>query len=154
MHTLDLIYRDVFDFNTLISYDLETASRLRFPNYIAEGVSNLLLGPHLLDYDLYHLNQYIDASKDRDIPEHILSFLYDNVLLRVGERVIETPQYFFMRISMNHMDMDRTISDYKFYAQTLDFSDCRPDFIFNNLSREVKELNTHVVFDYRTPLSL
>lgn len=149
MHILSRIYNDVFYFDTLMSYDIQMVHTLRFPHYVSEGVSNFLLDPTIFDTDIYALAQHIDSTHDARIPESLLIYMYENVLLRVGERVIETPQYFFMRICMDSdAKLDKILSDYRTYSFNLDFSKCSPNFVLSNLSDYIKQLNSSTDFDY------
>lgn len=150
MYILDKIYNEVFDFNVMFHHTMVDVCKLRFPQYVTTAVSNNLLMPEYLDCDLYTLADHIDAELDHSFPTNTLQELYDNVLLRVNEVVIETPQYFLMRLAM-YKNMNRTdaiLSAYKYYANTLDLDELGPDFVFYGLTKELRDLNKDNNFDY------
>lgn len=150
MKLLDKIYNEVFDFNILQTHPILTVCRYRFPNYVTYGVSNFIIHQDMLDNDLYLLAEHIDSNLDDTIPENVLEFMYENMLLRANDMVFETPQYFFMRLAMHKYQghTDSILSAYKYYANTLDLSELGKDFVFYGLRDEIRQINRDNDFDY------
>ncbi|HRE80151.1 MAG TPA: ribonucleoside-diphosphate reductase subunit alpha [Opitutaceae bacterium] len=75
-----------------------------FKKYLEHGVSIKRLNPRLLDYDLSRLAMALDPSADLEFDFLGIQTLYDRYLIidktRKPARRIETPQFFWMRVSM------------------------------------------------------
>lgn len=80
--------------------ELEAAYRVQFVNYIGDGQYLELLCPEMLDFDLEMLARALRLERDGLFSVTGLRALYDDYLLRDGDRRIETPQFFWMRVAM------------------------------------------------------
>ncbi len=73
---------------------------LNFSLAINEAEYLRFVVPEFLDYDLEALARHLRPERDKLLPLSGLQKLCDDFLLREGERFIETPQFFWMRIAM------------------------------------------------------
>ncbi|MFI0347310.1 MAG: ribonucleoside-diphosphate reductase subunit alpha [Chthoniobacterales bacterium] len=96
---LESIYREVIPGFKHYNH-LAIAHAFHFPKYLEEGVSHGRLSPHLLDFDLEALASAMKPERDLQFNYMGLQTIYDRYLLHIGGRRIETPQYFWMRVSM------------------------------------------------------
>ncbi len=89
----------------------------RFKAAIAESASLGLLDPELLTFDLDRLGAAIDPARDRKFLYIGLQTLYDRYLQHSGDRRLETPQYFWMRVAMGlaRQEKDREARAIEFY---------------------------------------
>ena len=75
-----------------------------FKKYLEHGISIKRLNPRLLEYDLAKLGGALDPSSDLEFDFLGVQTLYDRYLIidKVSKptRRIETPQFFWMRVSM------------------------------------------------------
>lgn len=93
------IYDEVFEkecFPAQIA-DLHVSN---FQHYIRKGVMAKRLSPELFGFDLVKLAEHLDASRDKLFTYIGVQTLYDRYLIHVNGQRIETPQYFWMRVSM------------------------------------------------------
>ncbi|MCX6955940.1 MAG: ribonucleoside-diphosphate reductase subunit alpha [Verrucomicrobia bacterium] len=86
---------------------LKTAHQRAFKKYLEHGVAIKRLNPRLLDYDLAKLAAVLDPSSDLEFDFLGIQTMYDRYLIidkssKVTKR-IETPQFFWMRVSMGLM---------------------------------------------------
>jgi len=104
---LSYIYEEVLDWQ--IARDgiegLKEAHRVAFKSYLRHGVAIERLSPKLLSYDLDKLADTLDPSADLDFDYLGIQTLYDRYLIvdktrQKTPRRIETPQFFWMRVSM------------------------------------------------------
>ncbi len=83
---------------------LKAAHQRAFKKYLEHGVAIKRLNPRLLDYDLTRLAGVLDPSSDLEFDFLGIQTLYDRYLIidktRSPARRIETPQFFWMRVSM------------------------------------------------------
>ena len=106
---LTYLYEEVLGWD--ISRDgiaaLKTAHQRAFRKYLEHGVAIRRLNPRLLDYDLSRLSAALDPSSDLEFDFLGIQTLYDRYLIidktRKPARRIETPQFFWMRVSMGLM---------------------------------------------------
>lgn len=112
---LSYIYEEVLDWN--ISTDgvekLKEAHKSGFKSYLKHGVAIKRLNPELLKkYDLEKLADAFDPTADLDFDYLGIQTLYDRYLIvdKTGEkhRRIETPQFFWMRVSMGLFKNEET----------------------------------------------
>jgi ribonucleoside-diphosphate reductase alpha chain len=86
---------------------LKAAHQRGFRKYLEHGVAIKRLNPRLLDYDLARLAAILDPSSDLEFDFLGIQTLYDRYLIidktRKPSRRIETPQYFWLRVSMGLM---------------------------------------------------
>ena len=80
--------------------DLAKAHRAHFRDYLQKGVAADRLTPELLKYDLDKISDALDMERDRQFAYMGLQTIYDRYLIHLEGTRIETPQYFFMRVSM------------------------------------------------------
>lgn len=96
---LESIYREVMP--GIKQYDdLIATHSMHFPKYLQHGVSEGRISPQLLEFDLLRLAQAMKPERDLQFNYMGLQTIYDRYLIHVGGRRIETPQYFWMRVSM------------------------------------------------------
>ena len=83
---------------------LKDAHQRAFKKYLEHGVSIKRLNPKLLDFDLVKLAAVLDPSSDLDFDFLGIQTMYDRYLIidktNKKSRRIETPQFFWMRVSM------------------------------------------------------
>jgi len=96
---LDVLYRE-----TLPGYehyhDLTVAHASRFKAYLEEGVAAGRLSPDLLGYDLDKIAAALKPERDLQFNYMGLQTIYDRYLIHIGGRRIESPQFFWMRVSL------------------------------------------------------
>ena len=96
---LDTLYRE-----TLPGYehyhDLSVAHASRFKAYLEEGVAVKRLSPNLLGYDLEKIAAALKPDRDLQFNYMGLQTIYDRYLIHIGGRRIESPQFFWMRVSL------------------------------------------------------
>ncbi|MDQ5890523.1 MAG: ribonucleoside-diphosphate reductase alpha chain [Candidatus Dependentiae bacterium] len=94
------LYKEVLGFST----NGETRGVLSmqgFPSFLAQGIEHGLLAPDLIkSFDVERLAAYIDSERDELFEFMGLYTIYEKYMLKVNERRIEVPQYFWMRIAM------------------------------------------------------
>jgi ribonucleoside-diphosphate reductase alpha chain len=72
-----------------------------FATSIKEGVEKGRLDPRLTDFDLEKLSAALDTSRDGLFEFMGIQVLYDRYFLRDSQqKLLETPQYFWMRVAM------------------------------------------------------
>jgi ribonucleoside-diphosphate reductase alpha chain len=75
--------------------------RSMFEEEIRAGVRGGRLDPRLLDYDFGRLSAALEPERDSLLQYLGAQVLYDRYFLRdLDQRILETPQYFWMRIAM------------------------------------------------------
>ena len=67
---------------------------------IKKLVNKEILSEKLLDYDLKKLSEAIDSDRDKKFKYLGLQILIDRYFIRVNNKLIESPQAFWMRIAM------------------------------------------------------
>jgi ribonucleoside-diphosphate reductase alpha chain len=86
---------------------LKAAHQRGFRKYLEHGVAIKRLNPRLLDYDVSRLAAILDPSSDLEFDFLGIQTLYDRYLIidktRKPSRRLETPQYFWLRVSMGLM---------------------------------------------------
>jgi ribonucleoside-diphosphate reductase alpha chain len=104
---LSYIYEEVLDWSILRDGidKLKNAHKAAFKSYLKHGVAIKRLHPELLDvYNLDKLADAFDPSADLDFDYLGIQTMYDRYLIvdKTGNkhRRIETPQFFWMRVSM------------------------------------------------------
>jgi len=98
--------------------DAAVAYRAGLRVYIARGVEAKLLDARMLEYDLEQLGAALEPARDLKFAYLGLQTLYDRYLLRDGGRVIELPQWFWMRVAMGLAlgESNRTERAIEFYS--------------------------------------
>ncbi len=83
---------------------LKSAHQRAFKKYLEHGVAIKRLNPRLLEYDLTKLGAVLDPSADLEFDFLGIQTLYDRYLIvdktAKPSRRLETPQFFWMRVSM------------------------------------------------------
>ncbi len=103
---LSYIYEEVLDWRIMRDgiEGLKEAHRKAFKSYLRHGVAIERLSPRLLEYNLDKLANAFDPSADLDFDYLGIQTLYDRYLVvdktKKPTRRIETPQFFWMRVSM------------------------------------------------------
>jgi len=86
---------------------LKAAHQRAFRKYLEHGVAIKRINPRLLDYDIAKLGLALDPSSDLEFDFLGIQTLYDRYLIidktRKPSRRIETPQFFWLRVSMGLM---------------------------------------------------
>jgi ribonucleoside-diphosphate reductase alpha chain len=106
---LTYIYEEIlaWDINRDGIGALKTAHQRAFKKYLEHGVAIKRLNPRLLDYDLSKLSAVLDPSSDLEFDFLGIQTMYDRYLIidksSKPNRRIETPQFFWMRVSMGLM---------------------------------------------------
>ncbi len=96
---LDNIYRETLGVAASDS-SLKKSHRSYFKKYIKEGISIKRVHPSLLDFDLDELAIAMDLDRDDKFHYLGLQTLYDRYFIHHEQRRLETPQIFWMRVSM------------------------------------------------------
>ena len=106
---LTYIYEEVLGWDIMRDgiVALKAAHQRAFKKYLEHGVAIKRLNPRLLDYDLAKLGAALDPSSDLEFDFLGIQTMYDRYLIidktRKPSRRIETPQFFWMRVSMGLM---------------------------------------------------
>ena len=96
---LDQIYRETLGI-AASDRALEKTHRLYFKKVLKEAISYDRITPALLDFDLDEIASAIDLGRD-DLFSYLgLQTLYDRYFIHHGQRRLETPQIFWMRVAM------------------------------------------------------
>ena len=80
--------------------ELPKVHREHFREYLQQGVAAERLSPDLLKFDLDQLAAALDLERDQQFAYMGIQTIYDRYLIHIGGTRIETPQYFYMRVSM------------------------------------------------------
>jgi ribonucleoside-diphosphate reductase alpha chain len=96
---LDVIYRETFGVEAH-SPNLKDAHREYFRRCLDRGIETERMDPRLRDFDLDKLAHAMQLDRDRDFAYLGLQTLYDRYLIHHEDRRLETPQIFWMRVSM------------------------------------------------------
>lgn len=102
---LTYLYEEVLDWDILRDGigNLRDAHKRGFRAYLERGVELERLSPKLLEYDLDRMADALDPSADLGFDYLGIQTLYDRYLIvdkRGKSRRLETPQYFWLRVSM------------------------------------------------------
>ncbi len=92
---LDVIYRKIFN-----KQDPKENYQSAFTSYIQEGVRLERLDPALLSFDLSLIQKAIQADRDSLFQYLGLQTVFDRYLIQHHGRLLETPQFFWMRVAM------------------------------------------------------
>lgn len=96
---LNQIYEEVLPkFDSPV--ELPQLHRDHFADYLRQGVDADRLSPDLLKYDLAKLADAFVLERDQQFAYMGIQTIYDRYLIHIGGTRIETPQYFYMRVSM------------------------------------------------------
>ncbi len=125
---LKKIYKEVLPTFTT-SAEIAGLHRKHFKDYLAEGIKNGRLSADLLKFNLEKIVAALQIQRDEQFAYMGLQTVYDRYLIHVGGKRIETPQYFWMRVSMglaaNELNKEAraiefydTLSSFRFTSST------------------------------------
>lgn len=80
--------------------DVNVVHASHFKNYIAKGIELGRLSPEMANFDLEKISNALSLERDLQFNYMGLQTLYDRYLIHHKGRRLETPQYFWMRVSM------------------------------------------------------
>lgn len=131
---LAVVYREVLPQDVEVG-SIEAQHRAHFKNYLALGIENDRLSGDLLEFDIPRISAALDLNRDDSFVYMGLQTLYDRYLIHLDDVRIETPQYFWMRVSMGlamNDSGDRTQRAIEFYdiLSTFRFTSSTPT-LFN-----------------------
>jgi len=106
--------------------EVEPVCRRSFSDYIHEGIYLRLLAPEMADFDLEFLANGLRLEHDAQFSAPGLRLLSADFLLRDKERLLETPQYFWMRLAMGLALREGAQAD----ARALEFYEALSSFAF------------------------
>ena len=96
---VNALYKEVFR-ESVDSDTFDLQYKKSFVQGVKKLVKNEILSPRLLDYDLKKLSEAIDPERDKKFKYLGLQILIDRYFIRVNNKIIESPQAFWMRIAM------------------------------------------------------
>lgn len=96
---LSQIYKEVLGVS-FAAGGFEELHQNQFANYIQKGVEVKRLSPELLEFNLKQLSQAMKPERDSQFAYLGLQTIYDRYLIHHQGKRLETPQYFWMRVSM------------------------------------------------------
>ena len=96
---VNALYKEVFR-ESVDSDTFDLQYKKSFVQGIKKLVKNEILNPKLLEYDLKKLSEAIDPERDKKFKYLGLQILIDRYFIRTNNKIIESPQSFWMRISM------------------------------------------------------
>ena len=125
---LNQIYEEVLPkFDSPV--ELPKVHRDHFRDYLQRGIAAERLTPDLLKFDLDKLAEALELERDQQFAYMGIQTIYDRYLIHVNDKRIETPQYFFMRVSMGlaineenrearAIEFYNTLSSFRFMSST------------------------------------
>ena len=96
---VNALYKEVFR-ESVDSDTFDLQYKKSFVQGVKKLVKNEILSPKLLDYDLKKLSEAIDPERDKKFKYLGLQILIDRYFIRINNKIIESPQAFWMRIAM------------------------------------------------------
>ena len=96
---LSVVHKEVFK-ESRDSDGFDHQYRLSFIKNIKKLVKEEILDPRLLEFDLLKLSEAIDTNRDLNFKYLGLQIVYDRYLHHIDNVRVETPQAFWMRVSM------------------------------------------------------
>ena len=96
---LATLYKEVLK-ESVDADTFETDYRSVFVKNIKKGVKEEVLDARLLAYDLKEISDYLKPERDLIFKYVGIRNIYDRYLFRDTEKVLETPQAFYMRVAM------------------------------------------------------
>lgn len=96
---LDVLYREAIDCNSF-DKDLKAKHSKAFMTYLKKAVHLERIHPALLDFDLEKITHHMDLERDDRFTYLGLQTLYDRYFIHDNGKRMETPQMFWMRVSM------------------------------------------------------
>ncbi len=106
-----------------------------FIDFIEKGIDANLLNPDLNRFDLEKLSNALIVENDNNFNYLGLKTIYDRYLLKIKDKLIEMPQYFFMRVAMglalNEKELDTEAIKFYKLMSNFDFLPSTPT-LFNS----------------------
>jgi len=96
---VNALYKEVFR-ESVDSDTFDLQYKKSFVQGVKKLVKNEILNPKLLEYDLKKLSEAIDPERDNKFKYLGLQILIDRYFIRTNNKIIESPQSFWMRIAM------------------------------------------------------
>jgi len=96
---VNALYKEVFR-ESVDSDTFDLQYKKSFVQGVKKLVKNEILNEKLLEYDLKKLSEAIDPSRDEKFKYLGLQILIDRYFIRINNKIIESPQAFWMRIAM------------------------------------------------------
>lgn len=96
---LSSLYKEVLK-ESVDADTFEEDYRSVFVKNIKKGVKNGIYSENLLKYDLRDLSKYLKIERDQLFKYFGIRNICDRYLARYNEKIIETPQAFYMRVAM------------------------------------------------------
>lgn len=96
---LDILYREAID-TSASDPDLKAKHSKAFLTYLKKAVLLERVHPALLDFDIEQISKALDITRDDKFGYLGLQTLYDRYFIHDNGRKLETPQMFWMRVSM------------------------------------------------------
>jgi len=120
---LSSLYKEVLR-ESVDADTFETDYKSAFVKNIKRSVKEGALDSRLLDYDLKELSEYLNPDRDLIFKYVGIKNVYDRYLFRDKDKVVETPQAFYMRVAMglcfNEDDPQKRVKElYDVYSQHL-----------------------------------
>lgn len=120
---LSSLYKEVLK-ESVDADTFETDYKSAFVKNIKRSVKEGVLDSRLLDYDLKELSEYLSPDRDLIFKYVGIKNVYDRYLFRDKDKVVETPQAFYMRVAMglcfNEDDPQKRVKElYDVYSQHL-----------------------------------
>ena len=115
---LDMAYRETLEISAS-DPSIESIHKDYFKKYISHGISIARISPSLLEFDLDMLARAMQLQRDDQFTYLGLQTLYDRYFIHENQRRLETPQIFWMRVSMglalNEKKEERNARAIEFY---------------------------------------
>ena len=115
---LDMAYRETLEISAS-DPSIESIHKDYFKKYIAHGISISRISPSLMEFDLDMLGKAMQLQRDDQFTYLGLQTLYDRYFIHENQRRLETPQIFWMRVSMglalNEKKEERNARAIEFY---------------------------------------
>ena len=117
------LYKEVFR-ESVDSDTFELQYRKSFVQGVKKLVKNEIANPELLNFDLKKLSEAIDPERDKKFKYLGLQILIDRYFIRVNNKIVESPQAFWMRVAMGlalneDNREDRAIEFYNLFSNFL-----------------------------------
>ena len=122
---LDIIYRETLGLEAH-NPNIEKRHREYFKEYLQKAVSYERVDRKLLDFDLDKLAQAMNLKRDLQFQYLGLQTLYDRYLIHQNDVRLETPQIFWMRVSMGLALLETD----KKTERAIEFYDVLSQFLF------------------------
>jgi len=137
-----LLIKKLFKQVTGVSFsaaNYEQSYRKSFIESIKQGVAHNIIDPRMLEFDLEVLAQQLRLDRDEEFEFMGIETLYQRYFTKVGDRRLEMPQVFWMRIAMgvSLLEKDKTARVLEFYnlMSTMRYVPSTPTLLHAGLTR-------------------